>query len=128
MERRARFNSNPDVMTGTTSAAASGDSAGVAASPGSALSLDLGGSNDLARVSPDAIAAALAGARGLLVELQANRLIVENKLTEDRRQDPIRQVTGSSALEVAIASTEDLIRRLEAAATAASQSKTVQRV
>ena len=62
MERRARFNSNPDVLTGTTSAAASGGSAGVAASPGSALSLDLGGSDDLARLSPDAIAAALAGA------------------------------------------------------------------
>lgn len=128
MERRARFNINPDDLTGTSSAAASA-SGGSASAPG-ALSLDFAGSDGLSRLSPDArakaLAEALAEARGLLVELQANRLIVENKLAEDRRQDPIRQVTGNSSLEVAIASTEDLIRRLEGAASAAPSAKTVQ--
>jgi hypothetical protein len=130
MERRARFNTNPDDLTGSTSAAgaASGGSAGGSASMGRALSLDLADSDGLARLSPDAIAAALAQARGLLLELRANRLIIENKLAEDRRQDPIRQVTGNSSLEVAIASTEGLIRRLEGAASGAEPSQTVQRV
>lgn len=128
MERRARFNINPDDLTGTSSAAAS--ASGGSASASGALSLDLAGFDALSRLSPDArakaLAEALAEARGLLVELQANRLIVENKLAEDRRQDPIRQVTGNSSLEVAIASTEDLIRRLEGAANAAPSAKTVQ--
>lgn len=115
MERRARFNINPEDLTGSGRPTEAAARSSPAAASG-ALSADLRGGGTLEGLPPEAAAKALTEARTLLAELIASRAIVENKLAEDRRLDPIRQVTGNSSLEVAIASTEDFIRRLEVAA------------
>ena len=49
----------------------------------------------------------------LLAALKAGRQHVESKLEETGRSDPIRAVTGTSALDAAIERTEAMIRLLD---------------
>jgi hypothetical protein len=116
MDRKARFSTPPCAIFGGEGA---GQPPATAEGPAAAAVAGGGASH----LTPEATAAAIAEAKAVLVELQANRVIVENKLAEDRRLDPIRQVTGTSALEAAIASTEELIRILERSAELAQRAR-----
>jgi hypothetical protein len=52
-------------------------------------------------------------ATDLLVRLLADREAVDRRLTEAGRRDPIRSVTGASALENAISTTREMIARMD---------------
>ncbi len=56
---------------------------------------------------------ALRDACRLLENLKADRARLEARLAAARRVDPIRHVTGQSALDRACAETEDLIRLVD---------------
>ncbi|MHC5022391.1 MAG: hypothetical protein ACYTGG_00575 [Planctomycetota bacterium] len=54
-----------------------------------------------------------AQADGVLSHLLAERAACERQLAETDREDPIRTVTGRSALDDAIVSTRDMIREID---------------
>jgi hypothetical protein len=65
-------------------------------------------------LDPAEAAALLPQARAMLAVLHADRAMIEARLGSLGRTDPIREVTGRSALDAAIAEASELVAELEA--------------
>jgi len=90
------------------------ESAKDAHEPGSAkVKLKLAGTPMFGDVSDDEALATLREACRLLELLREDRARIEERLAATRRLDPVRVVTGRSALDRACAETEELIRQVD---------------
>lgn len=89
----------------------------------SSIALRLSGTAALGSIpADDPRLAALRRACALLESLEAERRALDLRLESARRLDPMRQATGRTALDAAVAETRDLVRQLDELLCAAAES------